>query len=111
MIKYRVSPKVNALKKDESVYTAMLVSDETTTEDWFYYEMTRRTRFSESDCMRMLMEIRNSIEEGLQNNKIVHVPYLGNFRLTARSTTVSDPKDFKPGHIKELKLQYNPDKR
>jgi len=111
MLKYRVSPKTNSLNKKEPVYTAMLVSDETTTEDWFYNEMTRRTRFRESDCMRILFEIRDIIEEGLRNNNIVHVPHLGNFRVTARSTTVSNPKDFKPNHIKELKLQFNPDKR
>jgi len=111
MIHYRVSPKTNSLNNKEKVYSAMLVSDETTTEEWFYDQMTQKSRFSTPDIIKFLMFTREIIKEGLKNNKIVHVPYIGNYRLTARSTTVSDPKDFKPKHIKELKLQFNPDKR
>lgn len=110
MINYRVSPKVNSLKNNEKVYTAMLVSSETTSEEWFYEQLAKKTRISKSDSLRLLYEVREVLLQGFQDNKIVHVPYLGNFRLTAHSKTVKNPKAFKPDNIKELKIQFNPDK-
>jgi predicted histone-like DNA-binding protein len=110
MINYRVSPRANNLKKGETVYTAVLVSDETTDLKWFFKEMKQRSRFTDPDTIKFLMYMSEIIENGLKNNKIVHVPYLGNFRLTAQSSTVKDPKVFNVDNIKELKLQFNPDK-
>lgn len=109
MINYRVSPKTNNLK-DETIYTALLVSDETTKQDWFFNKMEQLSRFKAPDTIKFLMYTREIIEHGLKDNKIVHVPYLGNFRLSAKSTTVKDPKAFKATNIKELKLQFNPHK-
>lgn len=69
-----------------------------------------RTTLSRPDVMAVVYAFADAIPYFLMENENVHIPPLGVFSLSFRSETCETPGEVNKHSIKEMKIQFRPNK-
>jgi predicted histone-like DNA-binding protein len=106
-IKYQINKNINSLNTTkEAVYYAKAISTGEVTSENLLTILSKKTRLHKADCLRFMMYLEETLNEQLQNGKIVRLGDLGSFQVGISSKGVDATSKVNSSIINNAKINF-----
>ena len=106
-IKYQVNKNINSLNATkEAVYYAKAISNGEVSSEDLLAILSKKTRLHKADCLRVIMYLEETLNEQLQNGKIVRLGDIGSFQVGITSKGVDAASKVNPSIISTAKINF-----